>query len=141
MLIHPILSTIYLLACISLLNGVIVEDEAAIEFEILPDTDPVVLGELGCQNRYPSCARLAVPSIQKFKNIKYGDELLNWRYNSHCQCDLPPQKALSKIQFVHIPKTGTSLNWILHSYFDNCLVNLSNPCSSFLTNVSYHTSV
>jgi hypothetical protein len=111
-------------------------EEVAIEFEISEDTDAHQLAQQGCLSRYLSCERLAVPSIQKYKHMRFGNELYNWRYNEHCRCNFPPQKALSKLQYLHIPKTGTSFNWLLHSYFDNCEIDQSNPCSRFLTNVS-----
>ena len=39
------------------------------------------------------------------------------------------------IQFFHIPKTGTSINWFLHDYF-NCLErNATQPCMKWLETV------
>lgn len=46
---------------------------------------------------------------------------------------MPPRDKKAALQFLHIPKTGTSFNYLLHDYFD-CLVmeNNTDGCSEWL---------
>jgi hypothetical protein len=50
---------------------------------------------------------------------------------------MPPQNKLPLIQFLHIPKTGTSINWFLHDYFDSLPENATVPCMKWLGTVSH----
>ena len=51
------------------------------------------------------------------------------------RCHLPPRKKEETLQFLHIPKTGTSVNWFLRDYFDCTVSNDSNPCDEWLQTV------
>jgi hypothetical protein len=45
---------------------------------------------------------------------------------------MPPQQRLQSLQYLHIPKAGTSLNWFLHDYFDCLDANATSPCMKWL---------
>ena len=102
------------------------------------NSDPFVIAEESCQNEYMSCMYTAVNAVERVQALRYNKELKGWRYNEHCNCSLPPRLQKQEIlQFFHIPKTGTALNWFLHDYFENCTdmmqtENGGEPCSRWL---------
>ncbi len=108
----------------------------SVVFEIEVDSDPNILAADGCVGQFPSCFPIASGSIELFKAKQFNLSLTKWKFNKYCNCSFPPRREkLHIIQYLHIPKTGSSINWFLHDYYD-CFVNSSNPCSSFLSTVS-----
>jgi hypothetical protein len=57
------------------------------------------------------------------------------------RCTMPPQEKLPTLQFLHIPKTATSINWFLHDYFDCLPPNASSPCMKWLETVRHFFSL
>jgi len=104
----------------------------SVEFVVHPDTDAVAVSEVGCAGKRISCSYFARPLIELQKHELFGGPLHSWRYCDTCRCMMPPQTRLDKIQFLHIPKTGTSINWFFHDYFDCAISNSSQPCSQWL---------
>lgn len=129
--------TLIILASLHIINlAYNIDPHEMIEFEVYPDTNTMNLVSLACEGKYQSCSRLSIPAIDFYKLENFQIPLYNYRYNEICKCLLPPQSKVKQLQLLHIPKTGTSINWLLHSYFDDCYINISNPCSNFLRNAS-----
>lgn len=106
-------------------------------------TNPTELAKQICINSRDTCQNLVFPLIELEMHSLFNSELKDWRYNAACGCSLPPQIKLSHLQYFHIPKSGTSINWFLRDYFDNCNVDLGSslsddPCSSWLETVNAH---
>jgi hypothetical protein len=117
---------------------VTVKNGDAVTFNIYEDSDAFQLGLAGCKNEPDNCMYLAVNAIERYKSGLYGSQLEGWRYNEVCKCQMPPRPEKQELlQFLHIPKTGTSLNWFLHDYFiEDCGANESpDPCPRHLANV------
>ena len=101
-------------------------------------TNPYLLAQDICKNSSDSCMYIAVNAIERKKSILLGEALEGWRLADQCHCMMPPRLAkLPLLQFLHIPKTGSSINWALAGYFDNCSETFStlNPCPRHLTDV------
>ena len=112
-----------------------------VSVEILPDSNPSELAESHCPLKFDYCKPLLTHSAELYQYKQYNKPLTNWSYNEICQCMFPPQSNATKlkvIQYLHIPKTGTSFNYFLHSYFDNCSTDETHPCPHWLTNVWYY---
>lgn len=111
-------------------------------FQITADSNPYLLAKNNCKNEYPNCMNLAVPTIELILFEKYGKPLSShgnhdqkWKYNQLCHCMFPPtpfQKP-GLFQYFHIPKTGTSINFFLHDFFENCSTSTKIPCPKWLT--------
>lgn len=106
-------------------------------------TNPMELSRQICINSRDSCQNLVLPLIQLEKYSLFNIKLDNWRHNEACGCLLPPQTKQSYLQYFHIPKSGTSINWFFRDYFENCndevnvRVNVSgDPCPTWLETVS-----
>ncbi len=56
-----------------------------IEFTITSDTDPLVATESGCAGKRQSCKSLALPLIQRYKQERFGEPLVGWRYDPICR--------------------------------------------------------
>jgi hypothetical protein len=101
--------------------------------------DPELMAAETCKNEHVSCMYVAVNAIERHQAIIYNKELKDWRFNEHCNCNLPPRNSSAKhdiLQFLHIPKTGTAFNWFLHDYFDNCTTDADTsdePCTRWLS--------
>lgn len=118
------------------------DDQAVVVDE---STNPIELARQICINSRDTCLNLVFPLIELEKSSLFNIELNNWQYNEACGCPLPPQTKLSHLQYFHIPKSGTSINWFLRDYFDNCnsvnmgIVSLSeDPCPLWLETVNKH---
>ena len=63
---------------------------------------------------------------------------IHFFYHLKKRCDLPPRDQQPLLQYLHIPKTSTSINWFLHDYFDcfNQFNDSNEPCSKWLENVN-----
>lgn len=120
----------FILSIVTISSGI---ENDPIAFEITATSDVLEVASRGCQGQYQSCMRLAAPGIELYSHHNFGTPLDNWRYDKYCKCSMPKQEKLDIIQYLHIPKTSTSINWALHAYFEDCKVNMSNPCSAFLT--------
>ena len=105
----------------------------SVQFDIYSDSNPLELALRGCKNEYESCVPLASGAIELQMSVKYGNRLKNWLWNDLCNCSFPPREKQPALQYLHIPKSSTSINWFLHDYF-NCSNDnsASNPCSSWL---------
>jgi hypothetical protein len=100
-------------------------------------TDPYELAVQYCSERPPNCMHLVVNYIERVQARRLNLTLPGWSYDEHCKCYRPPRlEKLSYLQFMHIPKTGTSINWALHGYFDCELSTRTDPCSQHLRNVN-----
>jgi len=103
-------------------------------------TTPPALAQDICINSRDTCLNFVLPVIELQKFLLFSSNLTDWHYNEACGCFLPPQTKLSNLQYFHIPKSGTSINWFLRDYFDDCeggspsLIS-EDPCPSWLTNV------
>ena len=127
-----------------LLTVASLEMDKKIEFD--ENSDPYLLAKDGCINEYESCMIMAEKSIERYQARMYNKELIGWRFNKYCDCSLPKRdEKLEVIQFLHIPKTGTSLNWFFRDYFGNCTDDINSesgdfsseePCVKWLSNVS-----
>ena len=132
--------SIYIAFTLSLLLRYSVKADL-VSVEILPDSNPSELADAQCPSEFEYCKPLLTHSAELYLYKQYNKPLTNWSYNEICQCMFPPQTnatMLKVIQFLHIPKTGTSFNFFLHSYFDNCSTDETHPCPYWLTNVRYY---
>ena len=112
------------------------------EVAVQESTNPLELTKKLCVNSRNTCSNFVHPIIELQKFHLYNTELKDWVPSAACGCMLPPQLKLPHLQYFHIPKCGTSLNWFLRDYFDNCDIQSPNeahsndPCPSWLENVS-----
>lgn len=107
------------------------------EFYVDENTNPFQLASSTCENKHLNCMAIGVPAIELFKARNFNATLKNWKFNEFCNCDMPPRpEKLPFIQFVHIPKSGSSINRFFHDYYD-CSYNREdeNPCSGFVNKV------
>ena len=128
-------SSIYLAYTLSLLHNL---SSDLVSVEILPDSNPSELADAQCPSEFEYCRPLLTHSAELYQYKQYSKPLINWTYNEICRCMFPPHSNATKlkvIQYLHIPKTGTSFNFFLHSYFDNCSTDETHPCPHWLTNV------
>jgi hypothetical protein len=89
--------------------------------DIHESSDPHALAVLSCAGSlFESCYDLSKAAIELEKNRLFEHPLVDWTYSDICGCYMPPREKKKALQFLHIPKTGTSFNYILHDYFD-CL--------------------
>ena len=112
-----------------------------VSVEILPDSNPSELADAQCPSEFDYCKPLLTHSAELYQYKQYNKPLTSWGYNEICNSMFPPQTNATKlkvIQYLHIPKTGTSFNFFLHSYFDNCSTDETHPCPNWLTNVRYY---
>ena len=85
------------------------------------DTDPEVVAVEACRDMpFEDCHSMMVSAIELQQHILFSKPLHNWTYSNICGCKMPPRKQKDILQFLHIPKSGTSFNFLLHDYF-NCL--------------------
>jgi hypothetical protein len=98
----------------------LIDDEVTVSFDIYNDSDPLILAQQGCRGQYPSCMAMSVPVLRLAMNRQFQHPLSGWQYSEYCQCNMPPQDKQHVLQYLHVPKSGTSINWFLHDYFDNC---------------------
>ena len=132
--------SIYLAFTLSLLLRYSIKADL-VSVEILPDSNPSELADAQCPSEFDYCRPLLTHSADLYQYKQYNKPLTNWNYNEICQCMFPPQSNATKlkvIQYLHIPKTGTSFNFFLHSYFDNCSTDETHPCPHWLTNVRFY---
>lgn len=113
-----------------------------------------------CQNEREWCTNLVEPAIQLVMNNLYDYPLISWKWSETCKygnfclilnsiypiltlsfdrCLTPGlTENLNVIQYLHIPKSGTVINWYLRDYL-NCSaddLDFSPPCSEWLDTVS-----
>ena len=107
------------------------------EVLVQESTDSIALSKQICAYSTFTCTNFVRPVIELQKHEKYGHDLLGWRFNDACKIFLPPQVKLPVLQYFHIPKSGTSINWFLRDYFDGCGVKSKeeDPCPVWLKNV------
>ena len=80
---------------------------------------------------------ICISVLELDKSMSRGVKLENWRESRFCNCAMPSQEKLGYLQYFHIPKCGTSINWFLRDYFGNCEEDeSSDPCPRWLSNVS-----
>lgn len=124
------------------------------DLTIYADSDVQYLARTSCRDSvFESCVELTEAAIQLEKNKQFGHLLVNWKYNEICgfpmmqhfdflvisyehiliRCYMPPRRKKEMLQFMHIPKTGTSFNYLLHDYF-GCLSleNNTDGCVQWL---------
>lgn len=128
----------------------VTRDGEYIDIAIYADSDPLRLVELSCRdNIFESCKQYVLSAVMLEKSRLFGHPLQDWSYSDICRyvlplhlilksliklnmlcgfyrCHMPPREKKAALQHLHIPKTGTSFNFILHDYF-NCSVD---PTSS-----------
>lgn len=113
------------------------------EHEVFVDTAtiPLALASEICRNSGNKCTKLVRPLIELQKFSLFNSELKDWTHNEACGCHMPPQLKLPNLQYFHVPKCGTSINWFLIDYFDDCgrieAVHSprQEPCPRWLQNV------
>jgi hypothetical protein len=97
-------------------------------------SDPYQLSLGLCQTLPRNCMYLAVNYLEREQARQFQLPLPGWIFDPLCNSMRPPRlEKLPYIQFMHIPKTGTSINWALHGYFD-CDVDELTPCPISLRN-------
>ncbi len=112
----------------------IIQKEVVIEL----NSDPNLLAIEACGDKYSSCVLNTINAIKLQKHLLYGVPLQDWTISEVCGgCLMPskPLQTLDVIQYLHIPKCGTSINFFLHDYFENCSTSRSDPCPRWLTSV------
>lgn len=88
-----------------------------------------------CLDSRNACIRYVFPVLELDKSMSRGVKLENWRESRFCNCAMPSQEKLGYLQYFHIPKCGTSINWFLRDYFGNCEEDeSSDPCPRWLSN-------
>lgn len=108
--------------------------ERAVEFQIFDSTNPEDLARTGCNQDYESCYHIAVAAIQLQKSRMFSSALEGWSWSDTCGCSLPPREKQQVLQYLHIPKSSTSINWFLHDYFECTAQNSTEPCPRWLRN-------
>lgn len=108
----------------------------AIEFTVNETSDPIKVANEGCKNYERYCIFIAANSIQLFMAEHFNHKLIDWRYDDLCSCSMPPRyNRVEPLQYLHIPKCGTSFNWYLHNYFKECPRNETHPCPQWMETV------
>lgn len=107
--------------------------EVEVKLEDLESADAHTSAALLCEDKAASCYPILSGALELEKHRAFGSALQGWVESSLCKCLMPPREKQEMLQYLHIPKTGTSINWFLHDYFDNCGANESNPCPNHLT--------
>jgi hypothetical protein len=93
------------------------------------DVELVCSGQEGSMRK--SCFRTLEPALALRRALESENSApKDWRFDKTCGCHLPPRQALTVIQYLHIPKTGTSINWFLHDYYGHFC---HKPNSTLLT--------
>ena len=112
--------------------------------------DPFAFARSTCTGKYINCLPMVSHAVQVYQAKSFGIPLVagfdGWKQNDHCGCSIPakPRTSMSMFQLVHIPKTGSSINYFLHDYFPGCELpnNATNPCPLALeSTVQYLSSV
>lgn len=104
-----------------------------IHFDEYSDSEAVARN--ACIGKSSTCFVLASKAVERSISEQFGKELTGWRYNDICQCQLPSRKKIEVIQYLHIPKTATSINFFFQDYFDSCPKSDETPCPFHISNV------
>ena len=101
------------------------------------DTNPDDEAELLCKGAIDSCKAYVKFAIERLLVKKYGASatfLVNKKLdviNPICNILMPVREKPKIVEYLHIPKAGTSLNWILQNYWEDCLQSppdSGDPC-------------